>query len=136
MSLGSLVARDPCICTQWNPSLTKRAFRESRGGSVSETSRLAKSDVCEVLNALSCFIKLKETVWQSIPNGTDWREASTTPFFVGCSHKTLTFDVLLFGRRIYELLKMFPRDLLSPQMNNKAPFLVVYKGRSSLALTS
>lgn len=53
------------------------------------------------------------------------------PYFAGCAHRTFTF-----GRRTYELLKMFPRDLLSPKMKNKTPFLIIYKGRSSLALTS
>ena len=53
------------------------------------------------------------------------------PFFAGCAHRTFTF-----GRRTNELLKMFPRDLLSPKMKNKTPFLIIYKGRSSLALTS
>lgn len=53
------------------------------------------------------------------------------PYFAGCAHRTFTF-----GRRTYELLKMFPRDLLSPKKKNKTPFLIIYKGRSSLALTS
>ena len=65
----------------------------------------------------------------------DGRFLLSTLFFAGCAHRTFTVDARLFGRRIYELLKMFPRDLLSPQMKNEIPVLIMYKERSSLALT-